>query len=46
MTRRWKERWQQGRRGAVTVEMGLVLPVSTMLTTRETGLRLWRSDEP
>lgn len=31
MNRRWKERWKQGRRGAVTVEMALVLPIFTML---------------
>ena len=31
MNRRWKERWSQGRRGAVTVEMALVLPIFTML---------------
>jgi len=31
MNRRWKERWRQGRRGAVTVEMALVLPIFTML---------------
>ena len=31
MNRRWKERWNQGRRGAVTVEMALVLPIFMML---------------
>lgn len=31
MIRRWSERWHQGRRGAVTVEMALVLPIFTML---------------
>lgn len=31
MNRRWKDRWNQGRRGAVTVEMALVLPIFTML---------------
>lgn len=31
MNRRWKERRNQGRRGAVTVEMALVLPIFTML---------------
>lgn len=31
MIRRWKDRWHQGRRGAVTVEMALVLPIFTML---------------
>ncbi len=31
MNRRWGERWKQGRRGAVTVEMALVLPIFTML---------------
>ncbi len=31
MNRRWSDRWRQGRRGAVTVEMALVLPIFTML---------------
>ncbi|MFM9964570.1 MAG: TadE/TadG family type IV pilus assembly protein [Planctomycetaceae bacterium] len=31
MNRRWSERWRQGRRGTVTVEMALVLPIFTML---------------
>lgn len=31
MIRHWKDRWRQGRRGAVTVEMALVLPIFTML---------------
>jgi Flp pilus assembly protein TadG len=31
MIRRWKDRWHEGRRGAVTVEMALVLPIFTML---------------
>jgi Flp pilus assembly protein TadG len=31
MNRRWLDRWRQGRRGAVTVEMALVLPIFTML---------------
>lgn len=31
MIRRWSDRWHQGRRGAVTVEMALVLPIFTML---------------
>jgi hypothetical protein len=30
MNGRWKERWKQGRRKAVTVEMALVLPIFTM----------------
>ena len=31
MNRRWSDRWRQGRRGTVTVEMALVLPIFTML---------------
>ena len=31
MIGRWGDRWKQGRRGAVTVEMALVLPIFTML---------------
>lgn len=31
MIRRWGSRWQEGRRGAVTVELALVLPIFTML---------------
>ena len=31
MIGRWRDRWKQGRRGAVTVEMALVLPIFTML---------------
>ena len=31
MSRRWSDRMRQGRRGTVTVEMALVLPIFTML---------------
>ena len=31
MNRRWSDRCRQGRRGTVTVEMALVLPIFTML---------------
>ena len=31
MIGRWRDRWKQGRRGAVTVEMALVLPIFMML---------------